>query len=55
MNITYQLEPGLSEEEFVDLLVRSSLAERRPVGEVETIRVFPLNFPCGCGEVFGHL
>jgi predicted N-acetyltransferase YhbS len=37
---TYQREwyPELAPEEFVDLLVRSALAERRPVDEPETIR-----------------
>lgn len=38
MEVTYQLEPGLSPEEFVDLLERSTLAERRPVGDPATIR-----------------
>jgi ribosomal protein S18 acetylase RimI-like enzyme len=33
----YALEPALSEEEFVDVLRRSTLAERRPVGEAGTI------------------
>lgn len=33
----YQLEPDLSVDEFIDVLVRSSLAERRPVSERETI------------------
>ena len=32
-HIAYQLEPGLSPQAFVDLLLRSTLAERRPVGE----------------------
>ena len=35
--VAYALEPGLSADEFVDLLVRSTLAERRPVGEANTI------------------
>ena len=35
--IDYRLEPGLGPEEFVDVLRRSTLAERRPVGEAETI------------------
>jgi ribosomal protein S18 acetylase RimI-like enzyme len=35
--LVYSLEPNLSAEEFVDVLVRSTLAERRPVGDVETI------------------
>ena len=38
MDITYALEPKLSAEDFVELLVRSTLAERRPVGDLETIR-----------------
>lgn len=35
--ITYDLEPNLSAEEFVDLLVRSTLAERRPVHDAQTM------------------
>ena len=35
--IEYQLEPELSAEEFVDVLVRSTLAERRPVNDRVTI------------------
>ncbi|MFO0924564.1 MAG: GNAT family N-acetyltransferase [Pirellulales bacterium] len=35
--ITYQLEPDLRAEEFVDLLLRSTLAERRPISEKETM------------------
>lgn len=35
--IDYQLEPELSADEFIDLLVRSTLAERRPVGDRATI------------------
>jgi predicted N-acetyltransferase YhbS len=35
--IEYQLEPSLSCEEFIDLLVQSTLAERRPVAEHDTI------------------
>lgn len=31
MSIQYQLEPNLSVDEFIDLLHRSTLAERRPV------------------------
>jgi ribosomal protein S18 acetylase RimI-like enzyme len=37
MDIAYQLEPDLSAEEFIDVLVRSTLAERRPVHDVQTI------------------
>ena len=36
-DITYQLEPNLSVEEFIDCLVRSTLAERRPVDCPEII------------------
>jgi predicted N-acetyltransferase YhbS len=38
MNVTYRLEPDLSPEDFLDILHRSTLAERRPVSEPETIR-----------------
>jgi GNAT superfamily N-acetyltransferase len=37
MEVTYGLEPNLSPEEFIDVLRRSTLAERRPVGEPATI------------------
>jgi hypothetical protein len=37
-DVSYALEPGLDFAEFIDVLVRSTLAERRPVGEPETIR-----------------
>ena len=35
--VAYQLEPSLSSEEYIDLLIRSTLAERRPVDEDDTI------------------
>jgi predicted N-acetyltransferase YhbS len=38
MNVTYALEPGLTPAEFVDVLRRSTLAERRPVDRPETVR-----------------
>ena len=40
MDVSYAIEsyPSLSIEEFLDVLRRSTLAERRPVGEPETIR-----------------
>lgn len=38
MPITYQLEPNLTPEEFVDVLERSTLAERRPVGKPDVMR-----------------
>jgi len=38
MNVVdYGLEPSLTSAEFVDLLERSTLAERRPVDQPETI------------------
>ncbi len=37
MEIAYALEPGLTSAEFVDVLRRSTLAERRPVDQPETI------------------
>ena len=38
MSIRYQLEPELDAEAFIDLLYRSTLAERRPIDEPQTIR-----------------
>jgi predicted N-acetyltransferase YhbS len=35
--ITYQLEPNLSPADYVDVLTRSTLAERRPVNQPEKI------------------
>lgn len=35
--VVYGTEPALSPEEFIDLLVRSTLAERRPVADATTI------------------
>lgn len=35
MTVTYQLEPALSADEFIDVLRRSTLAERRPVDDRE--------------------
>jgi GNAT superfamily N-acetyltransferase len=37
MDVRYQLEPDLGAEAFIDLLRRSTLAERRPVGDLVTI------------------
>lgn len=40
MALTYQREshPGLGVDEFIDVLVRSTLAERRPIDRPEVIR-----------------
>lgn len=35
--VTYQLEPELSPNDFIYVLARSTLAERRPVDEPDTI------------------
>lgn len=37
MNLVYAIEPGLSVIEFRDLLVRSTLAERRPVDREDVL------------------
>src|SRR5439155_7215401 len=36
--IAYQLEPDLTATDFIDILVRSTLAERRPVDRLHVIR-----------------
>ncbi len=41
--VEYAIEPGLPVEEFLDVLRRSTLAERRPVDEPETILAMILN------------
>lgn len=38
MDVVYSLEPELGVEEFLDVLTRSTLAERRPVAEPGTIQ-----------------
>ena len=38
MAIAYNLEPHLNAVEFIDVLVRSTLAERRPINQPEVIR-----------------
>ncbi|HEY5313473.1 MAG TPA: GNAT family N-acetyltransferase [Pirellulales bacterium] len=37
--IHYKIEPGLQVDEFIDVLVRSTLAERRPVHDRPTIEM----------------
>jgi GNAT superfamily N-acetyltransferase len=37
VTVDYRLEPGLEPAEFIDILVRSTLAERRPVDRPEII------------------
>ena len=43
MTVQYRLEPDLSPEEFIDVLVRSTLAERRPVHDLDAIRAMLKN------------
>jgi len=43
VNLTYQSEPALSPEEFIDVLVRSTLAERRPVDDPDAIAAMLAN------------
>lgn len=38
MTISYQFEPDLNVAEFIDVLVRSTLAERRPVHQPNVVR-----------------
>jgi GNAT superfamily N-acetyltransferase len=37
VSVTYSIEPDLDPAEFTNVLVRSTLSERRPVGEAERI------------------
>lgn len=37
-NVTYRIEPDLTSDEFIDVLRRSTLAERRPVDQPNIIR-----------------
>jgi predicted N-acetyltransferase YhbS len=41
--VTYQLEPDLAPGDFIDVLVRSTLAERRPVHDIDAIRAMLKN------------
>ncbi|MCI0464739.1 MAG: hypothetical protein L0Z62_48060 [Gemmataceae bacterium] len=41
--VTSCLEPDLSPDDFIGVLVRSTLAERRPVSDLDTIRARPKN------------
>jgi GNAT superfamily N-acetyltransferase len=43
MQVTYQLEADLSAAEFVDVLMQSTLAERRPVDNPDCIRAMLQN------------
>ncbi len=43
MSIRYQTEPGLRADEFIDVLKRSTLAERRPVGDAVCIEAMLRN------------
>jgi ribosomal protein S18 acetylase RimI-like enzyme len=41
--VIYQTEPSLTSDEFIDLLVRSTLAERRPVEDRDRIEAMLRN------------
>lgn len=41
--VTYHVEPDLPPEEFIDVLTRSTLAERRPVDDRDTIQAMLKN------------
>ncbi|MFO1023002.1 MAG: GNAT family N-acetyltransferase [Planctomycetales bacterium] len=41
--ISYQVEPKLTAAEFVDVLIRSTLAERRPIKDAATIEAMLKN------------
>jgi GNAT superfamily N-acetyltransferase len=43
VTVDYRLEPDLDPGEFVDVLVRSTLAERRPIGKPELIAAMLAN------------
>jgi GNAT superfamily N-acetyltransferase len=43
VTVDYRLEPELEPAEFIDVLVRSTLAERRPVGRPEVIAAMLAN------------
>ena len=43
MGIVYSVEPGLPVQEFVDVLVRSTLAERRPLSQRDVIAAMLAN------------
>ena len=43
MTVDYQLEPALCVEEFIDVLQRSTLAERRPVDDRDRIELMLRN------------
>lgn len=38
MDVAYSLEPDLAVDEFIDVLIRSTLSERRPVDRPDVIR-----------------
>ncbi len=38
MAISYEIDRSLSPEQFIDVLSRSTLGERRPVDDIDTIR-----------------
>jgi predicted N-acetyltransferase YhbS len=55
MTMTYHLEPDLTPEDFIDVLRRSTLAERRPVHDLDTIRAMLKNADVICTARFEGL
>ena len=55
MTIDYQIEPELSAEEFIDVLNRSTLGERRPVGDHNRIESMLRNADVIVTSRFGRL
>ena len=53
--MTYHLEPDLTSEDFIDLLVRLTLAERRSVQDLDTMGHLP-TYSDGriSGQVLGY-
>jgi GNAT superfamily N-acetyltransferase len=43
LTVTYHLEPDLTAEDFIDVLLRSTLAERRPIHDLDAIRAMLKN------------
>jgi|GEM_PF-6279222 hypothetical protein len=51
-DVACQIEPSLSADEFVDVLRRSTLAERRPVADAATIAVMlAAGLPWSLGDI----
>ena len=47
MTVGYRLEPDLEPSEFIDVLVRSTLGERRPISKPDVIAAMLANADIG--------